>query len=146
VSDTQARLNAPSGGRSVVPGGLRELASPVNDPAKRAPDFPPGNTWSDEEQRPVYTHYTARETAEALGVTERTVRRWIDAGRLNATKEQGAFRIDISEAREVLADSRAGYSHGRASLQERIEWLEVENARLWALLEKAVTQHERTQL
>jgi excisionase family DNA binding protein len=108
---------------------------PLSDDA-----LPPGFAFRDGDATPSYVNYTAREVAEALGITERTVRRWIEAGRLNATKEHGAFRIDISEARTVLSESRAGTSHGRASLQERVAWLETENARLWHLLERAVSR------
>ena len=102
-------------------------------------DFPPGFEWSDEEQRPTVVRYSAQETAEILRVTERTVRRWIEAGRLEAVKEGGIYRINLDEARAVLADSRPGSSSHRQFLADRVEWLEAENARLWALLEKVVT-------
>src|SRR5581483_1330609 len=51
---------------------------------------------------------TAKEAAEELGVVERTVRRWIGAGNLDAEKRGGAFVIDLDAAREVLRRSRSG--------------------------------------
>lgn len=103
-------------------------------------EFPPGFEWDGDEGRPRYTLYTAREIGEALGVAERTVRRWITSGRLNAEKDQGAFRINLDEARRVFNDSRGGYSAGRASMEGYIAWLEAENDRLWKTLEKAVSR------
>ncbi len=100
--------------------------------------LPPGHEWDEDEGRPVYKLYTASEVAEALGVVERTVRRWISSERLPATKEHGVYRIRLEDAREVLAGSRAGFS-GRGSMAARIEWLEAENERLWSLLERAVS-------
>jgi excisionase family DNA binding protein len=100
-----------------------------------ATEFPPGFEWSDDEQRPVATRYSARETGEALGVAERTVRRWIKAGRLPAEKVGGVFLIRLDDAHAALNGSRAA---GRASQEQYIEWLERENERLWRLVEKAV--------
>lgn len=51
---------------------------------------------------------TARSTAEELGVSERTVRRWIGDGRLDAKKSGGAFLIDMDAARRTLSQSRVG--------------------------------------
>lgn len=98
--------------------------------------FPPGFEWSDEEERPVSVAYSARDTAEILGVSERTIRRWIDSGRLAAEKDGGIYRVRLDDARAALAGSRV--ASGSAELRQRIEWLERENERLWMLLEKAV--------
>lgn len=103
-------------------------------------DLAPGFVWSDEEECPVYALYTARETAEALQVSERTVRRWIASGRLDAEKVAGEFRINLDAARATFNNSRGGYAAGRASMAGYIEWLEAENDRLWKVLEKAVSR------
>ena len=70
---------------------------------------------------------TAKETAEELGVVERTVRRWIEAGELPATKRGGAFVIDLDLAREVHRHSRAGRSLDRSTelAELRGRYLEV---------------------
>lgn len=104
--------------------------------------LPPGFEWSDADERPVYTLYTAREVADALGVVERTVRRWIEAGRLPAVKENGVFRIRMEDARSTFESSRAAVAVDRSSLAARIEWLEAENERLWALLELALGREQ----
>src|SRR5690349_7372016 len=48
---------------------------------------------------------SARAAAEALGVNERTIRRWIDQGQLAAVKIRGSYRIapdEIERARLVI--------------------------------------------
>lgn len=103
-------------------------------------EFPAGFEWSDEEGRPVARMWhSARETAERLGVTERTVRRWIASGDLAAEKEGGIFHVRPWDADAVFARSRAGAAASRGPIADRLAWLEAENERLWALLEKAVT-------
>ena len=71
---------------------------------------------------------SAKQAARELGVSERTIRRWIAAGDLPATKRHGAFVVDLDEARQVLSVSRAGRSieqsdlHGRyAEVCDRLE-------------------------
>lgn len=51
---------------------------------------------------------SARAAAEVLGVNERTIRRWIDQGYLNASKVRGAYRIEADEldrARVVMLET-----------------------------------------
>lgn len=60
--------------------------------------------------------FSAREIAVALGVNERTVRRWIDAGELPAVKERGQLRVDLDAAKARFASSRA------AKIGEQAEW------------------------
>jgi excisionase family DNA binding protein len=69
----------------------------------------------------------AREVATELGVTERTVRRWVSAGRLDAQKEGGRFVIDLDAARGAYSRSRPGRStEGSIKLAElRGRYLEV---------------------
>lgn len=45
-------------------------------------------------------HYRISEVAEVLGVSDDTVRRWVDAGRLTSREEQGRTVV----AGEVLAE------------------------------------------
>lgn len=49
--------------------------------------------------------HNAREVAEVLGITERTVRRWIQAGQLPAEKRGRAFQIHLDDARPLLHKS-----------------------------------------
>jgi excisionase family DNA binding protein len=42
------------------------------------------------------------ECARALGVSERTVRRLVTAGRVPAYKVGGQWRVDLDEVREAL--------------------------------------------
>jgi excisionase family DNA binding protein len=46
-------------------------------------------------------YLSARESADYCGVSEKTIRNWIAAGRLSAEKSAGTFRID-QEALDVL--------------------------------------------
>lgn len=101
----------------------------------RTAGFPLGFEWSDAEERPVATRYSAREVADVLGVAERTVRRWIKSERLPAEKIGGSFLIAMDDARVALASSRAA---GRAANDQYVEWLERENERLWRIVERAV--------
>lgn len=45
---------------------------------------------------------TVRETANYLQLSEQTVRRWINTGKLNAVKIGKEFRIRLSELNEIL--------------------------------------------
>lgn len=49
---------------------------------------------------------SAVEAAEALGVSERTIRRWIHAGVLTGVRTGRAFEIDLSAARAVAGRQR----------------------------------------
>ncbi len=62
---------------------------------------------------------SAKQAALELGVSERTVRRWIASGELPATKQHGAFVVDLDAARQVLSVSRAGRTIGQAELRGR---------------------------
>jgi excisionase family DNA binding protein len=48
----------------------------------------------------------ARQVALQLGVSERTVRRWIASGRLHAVKEGRDFRISLGDAELALKEAR----------------------------------------
>ncbi|MCW2786475.1 MAG: binding domain, excisionase family [Marmoricola sp.] len=55
------------------------------------------------------TTYRIAEAAELLGVSDDTVRRWIDQGRLSAAQESGRLSVDGAEL-AALAESLAGSS------------------------------------
>ena len=81
----------------------------------------------------------AREAAEALGVAERSVRRWISSGLLPAAKRGRSFEIRLVDARRVHERSRGVATarvrdelmelRGRyAEIRERVQRLESELA------------------
>jgi excisionase family DNA binding protein len=48
--------------------------------------------------KPLNKKYTARQVAEALNVTPETVKRWINEGKVKASRlPGGAYRIDQKE-------------------------------------------------
>ena len=61
-----------------------------------------------------------------LGVAERTVRRWIKRGDLEAAKSGGAYRIDPHAARQTYESSRSG----RGAAREKEMGLYVRHALL----------------
>nr|WP_206444203.1 helix-turn-helix transcriptional regulator [Nocardioides sp. KC13] len=57
---------------------------------------------------PPVTSYRIADAAELLGVSDDTVRRWVDAGRIEATTENGRAVIDgivLAELASELADA-----------------------------------------
>jgi excisionase family DNA binding protein len=60
----------------------------------------------------VRDELTPREVAEQLGVTVRTVQRWIASGRLPGTRVGGRVRVPRSALGEVTAPSAATAGHG----------------------------------
>lgn len=70
----------------------------------------------------------AQAVANELGVTERTVRRAIQQGRLHATKEGRELVIDLDEARAVVGSrsvvaSMSSLQAQLAAVQEERDWL-----------------------
>ncbi|RLE48113.1 MAG: IS607 family transposase [Candidatus Methanomethylicota archaeon] len=47
-------------------------------------------------------HYTTREVCEILGITNRTLRRWIKEGKIRAVNIGGRWRIPESEIKRIL--------------------------------------------
>lgn len=47
-------------------------------------------------------HYTTREVCEILGISNRTLRRWIAEGRVRAVNVYGRWRIPESEVKRIL--------------------------------------------
>jgi excisionase family DNA binding protein len=60
---------------------------------------------------------TAQQVADALGVAERTVRRWIARGELNATKSGRSFSIRAEDVEAMLGS--ASSSRLSAHAEER---------------------------
>jgi excisionase family DNA binding protein len=56
---------------------------------------------------------SAQEIAARIGVTDRTVRRWIKSGELSAKRTGRAYEIDLEEARSLAPLSSTG--HRRSS-------------------------------
>lgn len=68
------------------------------------------------------TSYRIAEAAELLGVSDDTVRRWIDQGRLAATTEAGRSVVrgpDLAELAAHLADSPDRDANRAASVSAR---------------------------
>jgi excisionase family DNA binding protein len=49
---------------------------------------------------------SARQVADELGVSERTVRRWVHVGLLGATRRGRSFEISLSDARRLVPEAR----------------------------------------
>lgn len=76
------------------------------------------------------TSYAIAEAAEVLGVSDDTVRRWIDAGRVVATRDHGRAAIsgeELARAALALADSpdRDLYRAGSVSARNRLPGIVV---------------------
>jgi excisionase family DNA binding protein len=70
---------------------------------------------------------TAQQVADRYGVAEKTVRRWIESGRLAAEKRGRAFAISPLDAESAFRATRAGRLAGReAALEERLREAESE--------------------
>lgn len=69
--------------------------------------------------------FTVREAAALLGVSDDTVRRWADAGRLTLTKGDGAATVPGAELAAVAQELAAGarladaFPHARSSARNR---------------------------
>ena len=58
---------------------------------------------------------SAQQVADQLGVAEKTVRRWIERGRLTADRDGHAFRIRLEDAVAVYERTFAGRAAMRVS-------------------------------
>jgi excisionase family DNA binding protein len=73
------------------------------------------------------TTLSAQQVADRYGVAEKTVRRWIESGRLPAEKLGRAFAIDPADAENAFRGTRSGRLAGReALLEERLREAESE--------------------
>lgn len=64
---------------------------------------------------PVVTHYRISEAAELLGVSDDTVRRWVEAGALPATTDATGRAVVVGAALAAFAVQRAGASDDPAA-------------------------------
>ena len=82
---------------------------------------------------------SAQAVAEELGVTERTVRRWIETGRLRAEKRGRSFQIRLEDA-NALAPAPTSGARARESsrlLDAQVEELEQLRHEVQAAREEA---------
>jgi excisionase family DNA binding protein len=97
-------------------------------------------------------YLSARQAAKVCGVSEKTMRNWINAGRVHATRSAGGFRIDpdqlpqraqnAADPDQVRAEGADSADHSAVMLelvrlvdrlQQENRELAAENARLRAL-------------
>jgi excisionase family DNA binding protein len=72
---------------------------------------------------------SAHEIANRIGVTDRTVRRWIKSGELPAVRSGRAYEINLDDARKLAPSSSSG--HRRSSeLQTQLAERDRERALL----------------
>lgn len=72
-----------------------------------------------------------------LGKTERTIRRWVESGKIEVNRDVTPYEVNVGPFADELrtpADER---------LQERIDELEADNARLTDTIEELETDNER---
>ena len=73
--------------------------------------------------------YSAQEIADQLGIAEKTVRRWIESGKLPAERIGRRFAVKMDAARRVYAESRSGRAAGRGvEAESEVRRLEAELA------------------
>jgi excisionase family DNA binding protein len=73
----------------------------------------------------------AQEVAQRVGVTERTVRRWIESGRLNAEKRGRSFAIRLTDVEHIIGGSSTSRATRRAlQLEEFASQRDHETAEL----------------
>lgn len=74
------------------------------------------------------TTYRIAEAAEVLGVSDDTVRRWIEQGRLAASQDRGRTVIDgtaLAALAEALADTPDDTGRRRSSARNRLPGIVV---------------------
>lgn len=64
-------------------------------PSNQNSDLPTAEQWS-----------SVKQIAHKFDVTERTVRRWIDEGRLRTHRFGGAVRVSAEDLRDFIESSR----------------------------------------
>lgn len=88
--------------------------------------------------------YSAQEVADRLGVAEKTVRRWIETGRLAAGRTGRRFAVSLEDAERVYAESRSGRLAGReAEAASEVERLKTELATMQGRYQELQSQVER---
>lgn len=85
---------------------------------------------------------TVREAAELLGRSERTVRRWITAGKIRVDRTGPAIRVDIARLVPVSTTTAEGMPL-RGQVVGDVELLQAEIERLRESLEDARAERDR---
>lgn len=89
------------------------------------------------------THLRISEVAELLGVSDDTVRRWIDAGRLTPETDPGPTTIDGRQVAELMRDASPELPHLNVSARNRFPGIvtRVEKDKVMALVEIQAGPH-----
>lgn len=89
------------------------------------------------------THLRISEVAELLGVSDDTVRRWIDAGRLTPGSDPGPTTIDGRQVAELMREASPELPHLNVSARNRFPGIvtRVEKDKVMALVEIQAGPH-----
>ena len=89
------------------------------------------------------THIRISEAAELLGVSDDTVRRWIDSGRLPATGGPGPATVEGKDVAALMRESAPELPHLSVSARNRFPGIvtRVEKDGVMALVEIQAGQH-----
>jgi len=89
------------------------------------------------------THLRISEVAELLGVSDDTVRRWIDAGRLTPGSDRGPTTIDGRQVAELMREASPELPHLNVSARNRFPGIvtRVEKDKVMALVEIQAGPH-----
>ncbi|MGA0208543.1 MAG: TOBE domain-containing protein [Candidatus Nanopelagicales bacterium] len=89
------------------------------------------------------THLRISEAAELLGVSDDTVRRWIDSGRLTASDEPGPTTVPGREVAELMREAARELPHLSVSARNRFPGIvtRVEKDGVMALVEIQAGPH-----
>ncbi len=84
-----------------------------------------------QEPSDIVRYITVQDAVEILGVTERTIRRWIKQGKLHAIRDKSDFiRLDLADIEEWYQSKDANTPSLREQLQSFLESIEaLESAR-----------------
>lgn len=89
------------------------------------------------------THLRISEAAELLGVSDDTLRRWIDSGRLAATPDAGPTTVDGKDVAALMRDAAPDLPHLNVSARNRFPGIvtRVEKDGVMALVEIQAGPH-----
>lgn len=89
------------------------------------------------------TYLRISEAAELLGVSDDTLRRWIDSGRLAATTDAGPTTVDGKDVAALMSDAAPDLPHLNVSARNRFPGIvtRVEKDGVMALVEIQAGPH-----